>query len=147
MKELYTPKIMSLAAHIPHIGQLAGAQGQGSAKSKLCGSCINVWLNVKEGRVCDYSQQVKACLVGQASASIVGHNITGSSRDELAQLRETVRIMLEEEGEPPEGKWSDFAVLLPVRQYKSRYSTVLIVFDAALEAMDMALLTKETASD
>ncbi len=143
MKELYTSEIMSFAAHIPHIGSLTGAQGQGVAHAKLCGSKINVWLNITNGEVCDFSQQVKACLVGQASASILGHNIIGATRTELMQTRETVRAMLEEEGEPPAGKWADFALLVPVRNYKSRYSTVLIVFDAVLEAFDMANSAKE----
>ncbi len=146
MKELYTSEIMSFAAHIPHIGALPDAHGQGVAHAKLCGSKISVWLNTKNGKVCDFSQQVKACLVGQASASILGHNIIGSTRSEVAQARESVRIMLEEEGEPPTGKWADFALLVPVRNYKSRYSTVLIAFDAVLEAMDMAVLREERAN-
>ncbi len=143
MKELYTSEIMSFAAHIPHIGTLSGAQGQGVAHAKLCGSKISVRLNVQNGKVCEFSQQVKACLVGQASASIVGHNIIGSTRSEVAKVRETVRLMLEEEGEPPAGKWADFALLVPVRNYKSRYSTVLIAFDAVLEALEEALDSEE----
>jgi len=138
MKELYTSEIMSFAANIPYIGTLPSAQGRGLAHAKLCGSKISVWLNIQNGEVCDFSQQVKACLVGQASASILGHNIIGSTYKEVDELRETVRCMLEEEGEPPVGKWADFALLVPVRNYKSRYSTVLIAFDAVLEAMEMA---------
>ncbi len=139
MKELYTSEIMSFAAHIPHIGELEGAEGHGKARSRLCGSSLEVRLNMKAGVVSDFSQQVRACLVGQASAAILGHRIIGSSRAEIAGLREQVRLMLEEEAPPPEGKWQDFALLAPVHKYKSRYSTVLIIFDAVLEAMDMAL--------
>ncbi len=146
MKELYTSEIMSFAAHIPHIGTLAGAQGQGSAHSRLCGSRIHVWLNMNKGEVCEFSQEVKACLVGQASAAMLGHNIIGSTRVELEQVREQVRLMLEEGGEPPAGKWQAYALLEPVRNYKSRYSTVLLAFDAALEAIDMALADREAAN-
>lgn len=143
MKELYTNEIMSFAAHIPHIGVLADAQGQGMAHSKLCGSRIKVTLNMEKGVVSEFAQNVKACLVGQASASMVGQNIIGCTRLELADTREDVRIMLEEGGKPPVGKWDAFALLEPVRNYKSRYSTVLIAFDAALEAIDMAQAKKE----
>ncbi|MCF6198948.1 MAG: iron-sulfur cluster assembly scaffold protein [Hyphomicrobiaceae bacterium] len=143
MKELYTSEIMSFAARIPHIGTLPDAQGQGVAHARLCGSKISVWLNISNGQVCDFSQQVKACLVGQASASILGHHIMGATRSEIRQTRETVRVMLEEGGEPPVGKWADFALLVPVRNYKSRYSTVLIAFDAVLEAMELALDSKK----
>ena len=146
MKELYTNEIMSFAAHIPHIGSIEGAQGCGSAHSKLCGSRINVWLNMDEGVVTQFSQEVKACLVGQASASMLGHNVIGSSRSEISEMREIVRIMLEEEGAAPGGKWQAYALLTPVRNYKSRFSTVLIAFDAVLEAMDMALENKEVSN-
>jgi len=138
MKELYTNEIMSFAAHIPHIGTLAGAQGVGEAHSKLCGSRISVWLDVKNGAVSNFSQQVKACLVGQASASMLAANIIGCSRQEISETREKVRLMLEEEGEAPTGKWAAYGLLIPVRNYKSRFSTVLIAFDAVLEAIDMA---------
>jgi len=138
MKELYTKEIMSFAAHIPSIGVLKGAQGSGTAHSRLCGSRINVTLNMAGGRVSEFAQEVKACLVGQAASSIIGHQILGVCHDELALVREQVRVMLEEEGAPPDGKWGDFALLVPVRKYRSRYSTVLIAFDAVLEAMVMA---------
>ncbi len=146
MKELYTNEIMSFAAHIPHIGTIEGAQGSGSAHSKLCGSRINVWLNMENGVVGQFSQEVKACLVGQASASMLGHNIIGCSRQEIAKIREIVRIMLEEEGAAPTGKWQAFELLIPVRNYKSRFSTVLIAFDAVLDAMNMALENKEVSN-
>lgn len=146
MKELYTSEIMSFAAHIPHIGTLEGAQGHASAHSRLCGSRISVWLNMQDGVVSDFSQEVKACLVGQASASILGHKIIGSTRSELMEIREIVRLMLEEQGAPPVGKWQDYALLAPVHNYRSRYSTVLIAFDAALEAIDMALTDKEATN-
>lgn len=143
MKELYTPEIMSYAAHIPHIGELPDPHGRGSAHSRLCGSRISVSLKMQDGRVSAFAQQVKACLVGQAASSIIAHNIIGARRDELVELREQVRSMLEEGSEPPGGKWRDFALLTPVRAYKSRYSTVLIAFDAVLEAMDNALANSE----
>jgi hypothetical protein len=51
--------------------------------------------------------------------------------DELRALRETVRQMLKENGEPPrEGKWADIAVLEPVRDYKARHASTLLTFDA-----------------
>jgi len=143
MKELYTKEIMSFAAHIPSIGVLKGAQGSGTAHSRLCGSRINVTLNMAGGRVSEFAQEVKACLVGQAASSMIAHNIMGVSRDELLLVREQVRVMLEEEGAPPDGKWGDFALLVPVRKYRSRHSTVLIAFDAVLEAMEMT--QKETS--
>ena len=147
MKELYTNEIMSFAAHIPYIGALTGAQGTGTAHSKLCGSRITVWLDMDKGVVSRFSQQVKACLVGQASASMLGSNIIGCSLEEIVKTREKVRQMLEEDAQAPSGKWQAYGLLIPVRNYKSRFSTVLIAFDAVIEAMKMALENRDVKHD
>jgi NifU-like protein involved in Fe-S cluster formation len=138
MKELYSSEIMALAANIPAIGRLPRAQGEGEAHSRLCGSHISVTLEMENGAVSRFAQEVKACLVGQASASIMGRNILGCEIGEMEKLREKLRLMLEEDGPPPDGKWADYALLEPVRNYKSRHSTLLIAPDAALAAMRMA---------
>ena len=54
----------------------------------------------------------------------------------LRGLRETVRRMLKENGAPPAGKWTDIAVLEPVRDYKARHASTLLTFDAVTNAID-----------
>jgi NifU-like protein involved in Fe-S cluster formation len=44
--------------------------------------------------------------------------------------------MLKENGPVPEGKWSDCAVLEPVRDYKARHASTLLTFDAVVSALD-----------
>jgi len=138
MKELYTKEVMAYAANIPHIGVLADADGAGEAHSKLCGSRIRVGVRLEEGRVSAFAQEVKACLVGQASASMLGGLVIGLRRAQIEAARRQVAQMLKEEGEPPEGPWTDYALLSPVRNYPSRIPTVLLAFDAVLRAMDDA---------
>jgi NifU-like protein involved in Fe-S cluster formation len=43
--------------------------------------------------------------------------------------------MLKEDGPPPYGKWGDLAVLEPVRDYKARHASTLLVFDAVEDAI------------
>jgi NifU-like protein involved in Fe-S cluster formation len=43
--------------------------------------------------------------------------------------------MLNEGGDPPDGKWADVAVLLPVRDYKARHASTLLTFDAVVDAI------------
>jgi NifU-like protein involved in Fe-S cluster formation len=47
-----------------------------------------------------------------------------------------MRAMLKESGSPPEGRWGDLAVLEPVRSYKARHASTLLVFDAVEKALD-----------
>ena len=63
---------------------------------------------------------------------------TSSARrpTELRSLREAVRKMLKENGSPPaDGRWSDIAVLEPVRDYKARHASTLLTFDAVVDAI------------
>jgi NifU-like protein involved in Fe-S cluster formation len=47
-----------------------------------------------------------------------------------------MRAMLKEGGTPPDGRWQDLAVLEPVRDYKARHASTLLVFDAVERALD-----------
>jgi NifU-like protein involved in Fe-S cluster formation len=86
--------------------------------------------------VTDFAHDVKACALGQASSSIMASHVIGSNAKELRELRETVRKMLKEHGEPPrEGKWADIAVLEPVRDFKARHASTLLTFDAVVDAI------------
>ena len=137
LNEIYNKRILELAADIPRQGRLDAPQASATAHSKLCGSTVTIDLAMRDGRVADFAHDVKACALGQASSSIMARNIVGSTPDELRALRETVRKMLKENGEPPrDGKWADVAVLEPVRDYKARHASTMLTFDAVVKALD-----------
>jgi NifU-like protein involved in Fe-S cluster formation len=127
LNEVYNSRILELAGNIPRLGRLSDADATATAHSKLCGSTVTVDLKMEGDTVTDFSHDVKACALGQASSSIM---------DELRSLRETVRRMLKENGAPPSGKWADIAVLEPVRDYKARHASTLLTFDAVTAAIE-----------
>ena len=131
-------RILELAADIPRLGRLDQPDATATANSKLCGSTITVDLTLQDGRVADYAQEVRACALGQASASIMARNIVGSTPQDLREAREALRRMLKENGPPPGGKWADLAVLEPVRDYKARHASTLLAFDAVVDALEQA---------
>jgi NifU-like protein involved in Fe-S cluster formation len=145
LTEIYNARIMELAADIGPARRLADADATASAHSKLCGSTVVVDLKVRDGRVTDYAQTVKACLLGQASASIVEHNIVGTSDEELRRVASEMRRMLKENGAPPNGRWADLAVLEPVREVRARHASTMLVFDAVEKALD-SIKAKEAAT-
>jgi NifU-like protein involved in Fe-S cluster formation len=136
LNEVYNSRILELAGNIPRLGRLADADASATAHSKLCGSTVTVDLKMVGDTVTDFSHQVKACALGQASSSIMARNVVGSKADELRDLREAVRRMLKENGAPPSGKWADIAVLEPVRDYKARHASTMLTFDAVTAAID-----------
>ena len=136
LDSVYNKRILELAADIPHLGRLSAPHASATAYSRLCGSTITVDVALKDGKVADYAQELKACALGQASASILARNILGATPEELRALREKMRKMLKENGPPPSGKWADIAVLEPVRDYKARHASTLLTFDAVVSALD-----------
>ncbi len=136
LSDLYSERIIELAATIPAAARLSQAHASASAHSKLCGSTIAIDLMMEGDRVKNYGQTVKACLLGQASASIMARNIVGSDAAELRRISAEMRRMLKENGPPPTGRWADLAVLEPVREVKARHTSTLLVFEAVERALD-----------
>ena len=137
LNDVYNKRIIELAGTIPRIGRLQDAGASATAHSRLCGSTVTVDLKMDGDTVTDFAHEVKACALGQASSSIMARNVIGSKADELRNLRETVRKMLKENGEPPHGgKWADIAVLEPVRDYKARHASTMLTFDAVVDAIN-----------
>jgi NifU-like protein involved in Fe-S cluster formation len=137
LNEIYNRRILELAGSIPRLGRLADPDASATAHSKLCGSTVTVDLKMDGDTVSDFAHEVKACALGQASSSIMARNVIGSKATELRALRDAVRRMLKENGSPPAtGKWSDIAVLEPVRDYKARHASTMLTFDAVVSAID-----------
>jgi NifU-like protein involved in Fe-S cluster formation len=120
---------------MPRTARLAAPEATATAHSKLCGSTVTIDLAMEGDVVTDYGQSVKACLLGQSSASVMGREVVGSTAAELREVARAMRKMLKEGGPPPDGKWGDLAVLEPVRDYKARHASTLLVFDAVEDAI------------
>lgn len=137
LNSVYNQRILELAGNIPRLGRLAQPDATATAHSKLCGSTVTIDLVLKDGRVSDFAHDVKACALGQASSSIMARNIIGATPDELRSVRDQVRKMLKENGQPPgEGRWEDVRVLEPVREYRARHASTMLTFDAVVDALD-----------
>ena len=138
LMKLYSQRILALAASIPQIGRLEDPQGSAMKRSPLCGSTVTVDVGVEDGRISDFRQDVKACALGQSSASVLGANAIGRSREEIAEAREALKAMLKQDADPPEGVFSELEALMPAKDYKNRHASILLAWDATLAAMDDA---------
>lgn len=143
LNALYNEKILNFAAHIGQTERLVSPDATVTHHSPLCGSRITVDLGLgQDGRVVAYGQQVRACALGQAAASILGSHIVGQDADTLRDLAGIMRSMLKENGSPPGpdfagGAFSDLEVLVPVREHKARHNAVLLPFEAVVKALDL----------
>jgi NifU-like protein involved in Fe-S cluster formation len=133
--KLYSGRILELAADIPHLGRLPAPQARVRRRSPLCGSTVTVDVVLRDGRIAEYAQDVKACALGQASASVSGRVMIGRSRPEVEAARDALRAMLTEAGPVPAPPFDGLEVLRPARDYRNRHASILLALEATVEAM------------
>ena len=136
LSDLYSQRILEIAANQPIPGRLAAPDATARKVSRVCGSSIEVDVAVSGCTITGYGHKISACALGQTSAAIVATNIVGTPVAEFRALRDEMTAMLKADGAPPTGRWSDLGYLEPVRDYAPRHTSTLLVFDAVVEALD-----------
>jgi NifU-like protein involved in Fe-S cluster formation len=131
---LYSRDILRLASSIPNLGRLEHPQGSSERSSAICGSRVSVDVDLDgEGKVAALGQEVKACALGQASASLMGAHAVGRTRAELEEARDSLAAYLGGRSEAP-GPWPGLGVFAEARRVPARHASILLAFDAAAEA-------------
>lgn len=132
--KLYSQRILALAADIPHEEPLARPQATARRRAPLCGSTVAVEIVLQDHRIAEFSQQVQACALGQASAAIFGAAVPGRDRAEVARLIEELSAMLAG-GPVPGAPFDAYEVLQAARAYPNRHASILLAPMATLEAL------------
>lgn len=141
--ELYSARILKLAANLPHSGRLAAPEGTGERVAKLCGSKAIADVTLDEaGRVLEFAQDVKACALGQAAAGVLGESVIGASLDELVLARDAMSAMLKAGDEGPTGRFEGLRALKQVADYPARHASTMVAIEATLDAVRQALARK-----
>jgi NifU-like protein involved in Fe-S cluster formation len=104
-------------------------------RAPLCGSTVSVDLDVTDGRISRFGQDVKACALGQASAALLGRNVIGRTRAEIETARDQLKAMLSAGGAPPGAPFDGYEVLEPARAYRNRHASILLALEATADAM------------
>ncbi|ADK99917.1 iron-sulfur cluster assembly scaffold protein [Brevundimonas subvibrioides] len=137
--DLYSARILTLAANLPHAGRLTAPEGTGDRTAKLCGSraIVDVTLDA-DGRVAGFAQDVKACALGQAAAGVLGEAVIGASDAELRAARDAMLAMLKSGGDGPDGRFEGLRALKQVAAYPARHASTMVAIEATLEAVSQA---------
>ncbi|WP_375616643.1 MULTISPECIES: iron-sulfur cluster assembly scaffold protein [unclassified Bartonella] len=132
---IYNDKIIEYAAHISKIGRLNNPDATSRKHTHLCGSTIIVDLKVKNDIITDFAHEIHACLLGQASASLLASHIIGKTTQDLKMLREIIYQMLTQDGPSPQAPFEDFSCLQPIKDYKVRHAATLLPFEATIDCI------------
>lgn len=135
MMKLYSQQILALAADMPRTQRLTSPTGMAKKRAPLCGSTVTVDVVVADDVIIDYAQDVKACALGQAAAAIVGKVVVGLSPAQVQIGRDQMAAMLKDGGPVPLSPFEALGVLEPAHEYKNRHASILLAFDATLDAI------------
>ncbi|NIY73415.1 iron-sulfur cluster assembly scaffold protein [Marivivens donghaensis] len=136
--KLYSSRILALTADMPLTERLENPDATVKKRAPLCGSTVTVDVKMQDGVITSFGQDVKACALGQASAAIMGGTVIGRTRAEIEKARDELRAMLKDDGPVPAAPFGELEVLLPAREYKNRHASILLAFDATVEAAAQA---------
>ncbi|MEM7241007.1 MAG: iron-sulfur cluster assembly scaffold protein [Pseudomonadota bacterium] len=138
MIKLYSEKLLSLAGNMPLTDPLENPQGSAFKRSPLCGSNVSVALNLKDGIIGAFHMDVKACTLGQSAASIFAKHAVGLDYETVARGRDQLFAMLTQDGPTPDAPFEDLKYLEPARSYTNRHASIMLIFEATLDAMKEA---------
>ena len=133
---LYGTALLRLASEAVGAGRLTDFDAEGSAYNPACGDRISVTVcSDADTHITALAHEAHACVLTQASASILGAHAIGEDEARLRLLRDEVVAMLREQGTvgPP---FSDYAALKPAAMYRNRHTCVLLPIDAVLKALE-----------
>ncbi|EJF86535.1 iron-sulfur cluster assembly scaffold protein [Candidatus Bartonella washoeensis] len=133
---IYNEKILEYAAHISKIGRLNNPDATSKKHARLCGSTVTVDLKVENCIITDFAHEVHACVLGQAAASLLAYHIIGQTTKNLKILREIIYYMLTEDGPPPSAPFEAFSCLQPIKDYKVRHTSTMLIFDAVIDCIE-----------
>src|SRR5690606_27355360 len=107
LSDLYSERILDLAGNADQPPRLASPNATARKVSRVCGSVIEVDVDLKDGVIVGYGHDISACALGQTSAAVVAREIVGTTVSEFLAVRRAMHDMLKAEGPPPSGKWDD----------------------------------------
>jgi NifU-like protein involved in Fe-S cluster formation len=144
LMKLYSQRILALAASIPLTERLENPDATVRKRSPLCGSTVEVDVKYSDGVVTDFGQDVKACALGQTSASVLASHVVGLTKEQIITARDQLFEMLKGNDTTPAAPFGDLEVLLPAQSYNNRHASIMLAFDATLEAIDKSKKTLQT---
>lgn len=142
---LYNTTILRLAASVPHETRLKAPHGTSQKRSPVCGSRVTVDVALgPDGRIAALGQEVRACALGQASASLMGAHAIGRSPAELSAARDALGDYLAGRRDDP-GEWPGLEIFEPARPHSARHASIRLAFEAVTEAAEQATAERTAA--
>lgn len=133
---LYAKDLLRLAAAAHGAGRLDPFDAQGQTHNPTCGDRVSVTIRLDaQGHIAALAHETMACVLAQASASILGAHLAGADFNAVRKLRTDVAAMLRD-GAAPQPPFAEYAALTGAASYRNRHACVLLPIDAVIDALD-----------
>lgn len=135
INNIYSDQILKHASQVTLQQRLDSPHATASKRSDFCGSKITIDIDVKNGEITAFGQDIDACALGCAAASIVAEYIIGASVDEVLQTQIQTWEMLTNNGDAPTGRFANLKILQSVAQFPNRHASTMLTLDALVAAI------------
>lgn len=141
--DIYQKGLMRIAAAAKGHGRLQHPDGTANLDNPMCGDQVTIDVSLTNDAIGEIAQEVRACVLCQASASILGAHATGQKTGDISVLKHQVEAMLRKTDAADTapaftGIWADFNLFQPVAPHKSRHNCVLLPIQALETAITQA---------
>ncbi|PHZ83742.1 iron-sulfur cluster assembly scaffold protein [Paremcibacter congregatus] len=136
--QLYQKAILKHAAAAIGHGAVDPADRHLTVHNPLCGDRITVSLTLEGEKISSFAHKTKACVLCQASASILAESIVNETHESLEIVYQNLKSGLSDKQltEWPEDKWRALHIFQPVSDHKNRFTCVTLPFEATLKALN-----------
>ncbi len=135
---LYNAELLRLAAATADFTRLDAPGASSAQRSPICGSRIIVDVALDDaGRISAVGMEVRACILGQASAALMAANAIGKDGATLGAARDTLKDFLDGKRSDP-GIWPGLTALAPAQPHSARHGAIMLAFDAVSAATHAA---------
>ncbi len=137
--QLYQKAILKEAAAATGSGALSNPDLRLTVHNPLCGDRITVYLKLEDNKVSAFSHDTKACVLCQASASILAECSIGETEQNIQAVYDSLKQGLSDKDLDdkiwPEEKWKILNIFHPVSDHKNRFTCVTLPFESILKAL------------
>ena len=131
---VYSRQLVERSFEVEKPQRLSAPDLTARSVSVICGSTVEVDLNVSDGKVTAFGFEVEACALTKTVVAVMRRAILGKTREEIARAGEGLRRLLSGAESTFAADWVDLSLLAPVADFKARHNAVLLPFVAVEKA-------------
>ena len=134
--QLYNDVLLSYVAQVSVEHRLTGADIHAKAVSPVCGSEVEIFLDVNDNVIDDIGYTIEACALTKTVLAIFLKNAVGLTRADIEKVAHTFEKWLARETDELPAGWGELDMLSPARDYTARHDSMMLPFTATLKALD-----------